>query len=110
MKCRIARCHAKCCYNVPFSNGELFRYRDKIVNPIQAVTEIVKGFLLPWTVDVDTEIDGNEHPEKMEEAMLKNKCPFLNDDCTCNIYENRPKLCRDYGRIPKLPCKYIKPE
>lgn len=27
----------------------------------------------------------------------KNKCPFLREDCRCNIYEMRPHICRIFG-------------
>lgn len=46
---------------------------------------------------------------KLSEKQGENKCPFLKDDCTCNIYEYRPDVCRKFGQIPQLPCKYIKP-
>jgi len=35
-------------------------------------------------------------------------CAFLKDN-KCAIYENRPKICRDYGLIEGLPCPHIKP-
>lgn len=38
----------------------------------------------------------------------KNKCPFLRADRRCNIYENRPNVCRKFGEIPELPCEYLK--
>lgn len=38
----------------------------------------------------------------------KNKCPFLRADRRCNIYENRPDVCRKFGEIPELPCKFLK--
>ena len=38
----------------------------------------------------------------------RNKCPFLRPDCRCNIYENRPDVCRKMGEIPELPCNYYK--
>lgn len=38
-----------------------------------------------------------------------NRCPFLDRTTRlCKIYEDRPKICRDYGFIEKLPCPYFK--
>ena len=42
------------------------------------------------------------------EDMELNKCPFLRADYRCNIYENRPDVCRKFGQIEALPCKWIK--
>ena len=91
MKCRIYKCKARCCYNVPFANGELEKYADKIVNKV-LLTEnppMLHGAILPWT-------DPN---------WLKNKCPFLRNDHLCNIYEHRPEICRSFGEIVALKCK-----
>ena len=41
-------------------------------------------------------------------AVDKNmKCAFLKNN-KCAIYDNRPKICRDYGLIEELPCPFIK--
>lgn len=111
MKCRITKCKAKCCYNVPFANGELTRYADKIVNPVLFSTEIHNGAQLahiPWTVKVDFTLDEKLFVDRYAQAMMKNKCPFLRHDCTCNIYENRPEICRLFGEIDELKCQYRK--
>lgn len=36
-------------------------------------------------------------------------CPYLKNG-KCSIYEHRPKICREYGMSPKLPCGYLYPE
>lgn len=107
MKCRITKCKAACCYNVPFSHNELTRFADKIINPVLQTTEIVGG-IMPWTVKVDFTLDEKLFADRYMQAILKNKCPFLRHDCTCNIYEHRPEVCRLMGEIKKLPCKYRK--
>ena len=90
-KCRICKCNAQCCYNIPFDNGELDRFKDKIVNKVLYVLPML-GKMVAFT---------NEKTEL-------NKCPFLRSDYKCNIYENRPDVCRKFGVIPELPCKWIK--
>lgn len=37
-------------------------------------------------------------------------CPFLDHKTNkCRIYDDRPKVCRDYGLVPELLCPYVKP-
>lgn len=36
-------------------------------------------------------------------------CPYLVDG-KCSIYAIRPKVCKDYGIVPQLPCQYLYPE
>lgn len=91
MKCRTYKCKAHCCYNVPFENGELEAYADKIVNPVIDRMEVL-GAVVPLTSD----------------STKTNKCPFLRTDYKCNIYENRPDICRKFGQIDKLKCNLIK--
>ena len=35
-------------------------------------------------------------------------CPYLVEG-KCSIYALRPKVCRDYGVVPDLPCEYVYP-
>lgn len=91
MKCRTYKCKAACCYNVPFENGELGKYADKIVNMVLGTTPMF-GAVFPITAN----------------DPKKNKCPFLRADYKCNIYENRPDICRKMGTVDKMPCNLIK--
>lgn len=90
-KCLLHKCNAHCCYNITFGHDELERFASQIVNPVIGFTPFggVKIVMTSWDLD-------------------KNKCPFLRADCKCNIYENRPDVCRKMGEIPELPCKYFK--
>ena len=97
MKCRITKCRANCCYNVPFEHHELVRFADKIVTQPVEYEYLMGSAILPHVIKI-------EKPED----IFKNKCPFLRHDCTCNIYENRPEICRLYGQIDRLPCEYRK--
>lgn len=91
MKCKVHKCNACCCYNIPFERFELERYKDKIVNPIL--------FTLPQGPYVVAFTDADP---------ANNKCPFLRADYKCNIYENRPEVCRLFGIVPQMPCKWLK--
>lgn len=96
-KCKTNVCHANCCYNVPLDKKLIGAYRKKIVNPIIRYSDEFgdANVVLPIT----------------DESLAKNKCPFLRADCKCNIYLQRPQLCRmfgDNGKISKfLHCRYL---
>ena len=96
MKCRIYKCKACCCYNVPFDKGELEQFADKIVTPVLSVWPVGPA-VVPFTVDF-----------KQPQDIMKNKCPFLRSDFQCNIYNDRPDVCRKFGQIKELPCRFIK--
>lgn len=91
MKCKLSHCLSQCCYNVPFENWELERFAALIVTPVKYTMPIGCG-ILPFT----------------DEDPMKNKCPFLRKDYKCNIYDNRPDVCRKFGQIDELPCKFIR--
>lgn len=92
MNCRLHKCKAACCCNVPFENNELERYKDKIVRPIIDVTLWLNA-VVPVTAI----------------GLKNNYCPFLRPtDLKCNIYDNRPEICRLMGTIDKMKCNYFK--
>lgn len=52
-----------------------------IVNPVIAFTPFGGVRIAMTDMDLD-----------------RNKCPFLRADCKCNIYENRPNVCRKWEK------------
>jgi Fe-S-cluster containining protein len=76
---------------MPFGHNELERFASLIVNPVIGFAPFgtIKITMTDWNLD-------------------NNKCPFLRADFKCNIYENRPDVCRKFGEIPELPCKYYR--
>lgn len=99
-KCRTWKCHAACCYNSCLPVGLVDRFADKIVNPV------ISREKLPISANV---------PERSEyintwDDLSNNKCPFLRKDYKCNIYDNRPTICRLFGEKnhPLLRCGYRK--
>lgn len=91
MKCKLHKCKGACCYNIPFENNELETYKDKIVTPYFDTLRI-RNRIVPIT----------------DAVWNKNKCPFLTAEFKCNIYENRPEVCRLMGESQELPCEYRK--
>ena len=87
MRCKTHKCKACCCYNIPFERGELERFADRIVTPVR--------FTLPL---------GRAKVAFTHDEPSLNRCPFLRLDFRCNIYDQRPEVCRLFGEIPALPC------
>lgn len=93
-RCDVRKCRAVCCYNIPFANGELDRFADRIVTPVleRMPVGIPSKALLGIT----------------SRDYRTNRCPFLTKDYRCNIYDNRPDVCRKFGEIGELPCQFRK--
>lgn len=82
------RCNARCCGVVPIPIEIWNDNQSKIVTqPIQVLNE--DDHILPITHIT--------------------KCVFLNEDYSCNIYENRPDICIRFGdeSHPMLCCPYL---
>lgn len=95
-KCH-SRCNAECCScTSPIPKDIYERNKDKIVTqPIQII-----------------ETDGKGRDFKDEKAIVAltehHKCIFLNIDLSCNIYEDRPWICKKFGdeSHPYLTCSH----
>lgn len=72
----------KCCYNVPLPKRLLTGLKNRIVNGFDDVLDMGESEMMGHTV----------YP--MTKDM---KCPFLKADNTCNIYDRRPRICREFG-------------
>lgn len=70
--------------------------KNRIVTPVKEV------------IVIDNEgLKGPEMCYPITDPM-KNKCPFLTDNCRCNIYDRRPPICRKFGNgsEPLLTCAW----
>lgn len=93
-KCDTSKCHAACCYNVPMEKGYISAYRKRIVNPVLRME--------PQGDDKSARnVFGSkaraQYIMRTSEDVMENKCPFLRQDCRCNIYVQRPVICRRFG-------------
>lgn len=79
-------CKAGCCTITPIPKDLWNECRGKVVEKVEEVKEglqvdpetgELKDFVVPFTKSL--------------------KCPFLNEDLSCNIYEKRPYVCRKFG-------------
>lgn len=96
--CNIEKCKADCCYHVPIPRDILLKFADKIVNPILGTKSL--GY--------SKEFDGRNVLPITNPNPYKNKCPFLTITNNCNIYENRPTLCKLFGSSKRtdLQCRH----
>ena len=90
-KCDTKKCHAACCYNVPMPKGYFSAFMKKVVTPYKRLLE------QEMTDDKGQRL----YIPVVDEDFHKNKCPFLRDDYKCNIYDQRPWICRAFGTPPK---------
>lgn len=79
-------CNAECCGNVPLSKHILKKYRKNIQRKYEKII-LDDEMIHPITTDC--------------------RCIFLNKECHCEIYKERPFVCKIYGTIKELQCPYI---
>lgn len=99
--CDVKRCKACCCYTVPLPQKTIEEHKSKIVNPIISIEPIGES----------EEYDGFNVLAMTDKSPAKSKCPFLRKDYLCNIYENRPNLCRLFGTVKEeydCYCRFMK--
>ena len=115
--CLIPKCKAVCCTNAPipvrFLNDMNTYQKDKFTqivydiipapanNPYckDAVIPITRQPLNKYPLKVINQNGKKVYTLDINEELKdeKNYCPFITKYARCNIYENRPKVCRDFG-------------
>lgn len=100
-KCDISKCHAECCYFVPLSIEFLKKNKNKIVTP---VIKLLKYGISKTMVYPITKISGYN---KDIPIINKNeqRCPFLDKNNRCVVYDERPELCKIYGTSTEYDCE-----
>lgn len=112
-KCDISKCHAACCYNVPMEKGYLSAFKKKIVNPVIELGQWEDVDRKTYKKTKIGELGRAHYLMITDKDPAKNKCPFLRNDCKCNIYQDRPIICRRYGQTDNvrfLHCNYLQGE
>jgi Fe-S-cluster containining protein len=96
-------CKGRCCTYPMFSKDELKLV--KLIKGIPAGSNI-QGVVL------DQMYAGAKPGSSIGYVLSKQNgdCPYLAADGACSIYELRPKVCKDYGVVPDLPCEYLYPK
>jgi len=113
MVCKGKLCKEKCqtcnevglgCCGVPFMTEEevariMVKHTDLINNSNNIIVRFGKDIFC--IVDPSTTKNGVVH---LEDVMFL-PCPFLDKETNlCKVYENRPKMCRDFGEDERLVC------
>lgn len=119
--CYIPKCKARCCSGAPLPETLIkFVNKDKIVRPILMTFPAPKNnpycenAVIPITKPIENyiikskkRIDGRRVFELDTNKVFAdpyNFCPFLNTKGRCNIYEQRPAVCRDFGKKGWFDC------
>jgi Fe-S-cluster containining protein len=85
------KCKAICCGCIAFDKALWERNQNKVVRePVKVLSSSDDTQVFPITKD-----------------MI---CSFLREDFYCNIYDERPDVCREYGNESSLDmsCPYLK--
>lgn len=85
----MAKCKGACCGAVPIENTIIQSHKALL-------DELGMYQTLPLT-------------ESSSVVLRGDRCAFLSNN-QCTIYADRPKVCREYGTIPELPCAYLAPD
>lgn len=97
-----SKCQAGCCGIVPIEKEIWDRNQEKLVSDVlkTQTIESVRPFCEQYNLENIIEL---VIPETKND-----KCPFLNKDFSCNIYEDRPEICRRFGNESclNLTCVY----
>lgn len=78
-------------FNKKFNDGE----RERIVEKSNTADRTIHKLKRKAYKDLESGKDENEILSKMAEERVR--CPLLNDDDMCDLYEYRPITCRLYG-------------
>lgn len=81
-------CHADCCGLMPMEPEVWEKHKDKALCEVESIVD-AEGYVIVVTPD--------------------RYCIFLDRHTyQCAIYNDRPAVCRLYGKIKDLPCPWLK--
>jgi len=63
-----------------------------------------------WELDRMIALMKERNPNfNFEEALSSDRCPFYDvENCKCQVYEERPIVCRFYGVTREMKCPHLK--
>lgn len=97
-----AGCGGACCKLAGFTSAELRRARLYHGGRYPAGAQVLSG------IPVKPEHGGGMgHLVVQADGVT---CAFLTAEGRCAIHPARPKVCRDYGEVPALPCQRLHPK
>ena len=120
--CWIPKCKARCCANAPLPKHYIdhLSIRSKAVRKIFGVipappnNHYCENAVIPITKPMENYVvktgrtkDGRTIWELHTDDVFsdaENYCPFINERARCNIYKQRPPVCRDFGVKKGFEC------
>ena len=103
-----SKCNACCCAPVPMQEELWEKVKHKTVRPILFVQKFVSPICDEEAVKNPGSAKDADHVLAAAEIDPKegyHRCPFLTYDLKCNIYEDRPFVCREFGKESHLMMK-----
>jgi len=97
-----AECKGKCCTYPTFTPQEFLVVRLAVGIPFNATVTPFQH-----VENYDKNVDRGASGYMI--ALADGTCPYLKEG-KCSIYSMRPKVCKDYGVVPDLPCQYLYPK
>ncbi len=81
-------CHADCCGLMPIEPDVWEKHKEQAQVEVESIVD-AEGYVIVVTTD--------------------RYCIFLDRQAyRCSIYDDRPTVCRLYGKIKALPCPWLK--
>ena len=119
--CYTPKCKANCCVSAPLPKGLIDKNQDKVARKI--ITTIPAPMNNRYCVNAEVPITTAKALESAGVLNIKGKklnawkiasiyvegnyCPFLRrGDYKCNIYGNRPPICRSFGSVGGHECSH----
>lgn len=101
-KDKLKICKAMCCGIVPIEIDIYNKLKHKRKKFVIKEIKIDERYIIPLTIPMFLFFIciGRLIPLKFL------NCCFLTKDFQCSIYEDRPKICKLFGQIPKMKCKF----
>jgi len=117
--CYIPSCKAACCISPPLPEKEFTELQKthkparKIITAVEApqVNRFCIDAVVPITTTKALEYRGRMNNNRKMWAVNVytdgNYCPFLNKNYRCDVYENRPPICRYFGSETGRQCDHM---
>lgn len=101
----LSKCKAVCCGPVPLEVNLVEKNRHKLVRPI------IEEKFFEGPVMEENSFSDLKNVKTAEMVLMTsegNYCPFLTEDYKCNIYEDRPFVCKEFGKEthPLMRCSF----
>jgi Fe-S-cluster containining protein len=102
------KCKAACCGPFPIQADLWERLKHKAERQIISVKRFISPILTKAFVEGKIDAEEAEHvyvETELDPELKCHRCPFLSYDYKCNIYDDRPFVCREFGTESNIMMK-----